>query len=96
MAREALGQLSFRSLESGLHVWVTLAPPWRAEAFLQEIRKAQVLAAGGEVFAVGHAPAPQAIRLSLGGAVSSEAELQKGFQIISEALKGRPQTVPTM
>jgi hypothetical protein len=39
---------------------------------------------------VGHVAAPQAIRISLGGATPSRTELQRGLEIIADLLSERP------
>ena len=90
LAGDILSGQSFRSLPSGLHIWLDLPEIWRAESFVAQLRAQGVAVTPAEAFAVGHGPSRQAIRVSLGGATPSRAELQKGLGILAELLRGRP------
>jgi DNA-binding transcriptional MocR family regulator len=90
LAAQALAGQSFRSLPSGLHLWLDLPETWRAESFVAQIRTQGVAVTPAEAFVVGHGPSRHAIRVSLGGATTSRAELQKGLDILAGLLRGRP------
>lgn len=90
LAAQSLAGQSFRSLPSGLHLWLDLPETWRAESFVAQIRTQGVAVTPAEAFVVGHGPSRHAIRVSLGGATTSRAELQKGLDILASLLRGRP------
>lgn len=90
LAHEILEGYSFRSLPTALHLWLDLPEAWRTESFVAELRRSGVAVTPAEAFAVGRGPARHAVRVSLGGATSSRAELQKGLEILGEVLQRRP------
>lgn len=90
LAAQSLVGQSFRSLPSGLHLWLDLPETWRAESFVAQIRTQGVAVTPAEAFVVGHGPSRHAIRVSLGGATPSRTELQKGLDILADLLRGRP------
>jgi DNA-binding transcriptional MocR family regulator len=90
LAGEILKGQSFRSLPTGLHIWLDLPEAWRDANFVAELRAQGVAVTPAKAFAVGHGPVHQAIRVSLGGATPSRPELQKGLEILSTQLRGHP------
>lgn len=90
LAAQSLVGQSYRSLPSGLHLWLDLPETWRAESFVAQIRTQGVAVTPAEAFVVGHGPSRHAIRVSLGGATPSRTELQKGLDILADLLRGRP------
>ncbi|MGE0240653.1 MAG: PLP-dependent aminotransferase family protein [Parvibaculaceae bacterium] len=90
LAAEILAGQSFRSLPTGLHLWLDLPEAWRAESFVAQLRAQGVAVTPAEAFAVGHGLSRHAIRVSLGGATPSRSELQKGLEILADLLRGRP------
>jgi len=90
LAAEALAGQTFRSPPTGLHLWLDLPETWRADSFVARIRTHGAAVTPAEAFAVGQGPSRQAIRVSLGGATPSHAELQKGLDILADLLRGRP------
>ncbi|WP_162918850.1 PLP-dependent aminotransferase family protein [Taklimakanibacter deserti] len=90
LAGEILAGQSFRSLPTGLHLWLDLPEAWRAESFVAQLRAQGAAVTPAEAFAVGHGPSRHAIRVSLGGATPSRTELQKGLEILADLLRGRP------
>jgi DNA-binding transcriptional MocR family regulator len=86
VARELLGHLDVRTLPTGMHAWLTLPRPWRAAALVERIGAQGVLATPAETFATGWSPAPQAIRISLGGAVAGIDVLRAGLELILATL----------
>lgn len=90
LAAEILEGYSFRSLPTALHVWLDLPEAWRAESFVAELRHLGVAVTPAEAFAVGRGATRHAVRVSLGGATKSRAELQEGLEILGEVLQRRP------
>ncbi|WP_137388935.1 PLP-dependent aminotransferase family protein [Rhodoligotrophos defluvii] len=89
MAADLLSGYQVSALPTGLHVWVTLPESWRAEGFVAAANSRGVAVTPAEAFMVGHGPAPQAVRLSLGGATPSRGELQQGLEIVAELLRSK-------
>ncbi len=92
-ARQALTMAALAGFDvSGhkrsFHAWLTLPAQWRAEAFAAEARERGVLVTPSEAFAVSR-PAPEAVRLALGGARGRE-ELQRGLATLRDLLEGEP------
>lgn len=71
------------------HVWMPLAPPLRAEEVCAELQRADVLVSPARHFTVGDAPAPNAIRISLGG-IEDRALLARALSEIDRQLSGSP------
>ena len=90
MVRKILGRLDVTALASSLHVWLRLPEPWRADGFAKQLRGEGVWVTPAEAFAVGQGAAPQAVRISLGGATPSRSQLQQGLEILARALESRP------
>lgn len=86
IAREIFGTTSVTTLPSGLHVWLNLPDRWRSESLKQEIRESGILVSPGEDFATAAAPAPPAIRISLGGGASSRQVLAESLKTIKAVL----------
>jgi DNA-binding transcriptional MocR family regulator len=63
----------FSALPSGMHIWLRLPDKWRSSALEREARASGVLLSASEVFAIG--PAPDAVRISLGGGAESREQL---------------------
>lgn len=75
-----------------LFAWLTVTPQWRVDNFVAVLRQRGIAVTPAEVFVVGQAPAPHAVRLSL-GATRSRAQLEQGLTIIAETLKRDPEPV---
>jgi DNA-binding transcriptional MocR family regulator len=73
------------------HLWLELPEPWRAEAFVEAARARGVLVSPPELFTVGRAAAPHAVRVCLGTPHGREA-LERGLRILAELLSSRPPT----
>jgi len=67
------------------HLWLVLPEPWRRDDFIAEAQRRGVKVTGGDVFAVGRASAPHAVRLGLCHPHSRE-ELARGLHILADAL----------
>lgn len=89
LAREVLKTADFASRPSGLHLWLQLPSPWRPVSFAEEARTRQVLVTPSEVFTTERAAAPNAVRVSLGGAVRSRDELVTGLNVLADLLARR-------
>lgn len=57
---------------TGLHVWLSLPSPWRAENFVSQLRVRRVAVTSAEPFVVGRAAEPHAVRLCVGGPDSAD------------------------
>lgn len=91
IARRILGPMIAVPSGPTYHIWHHLAEPWRATEFAAELRMGGVLVSPADFFATDRAPPPHAIRISL-GAVPDRTMLEKGLQIIGDALQRRPST----
>lgn len=91
-AREILGYPDLPPLCPTYHLWLPLPEPWLAGEFVAEVRRAGVLVAPAEVFAVDRTAAPHAIRISLGG-VQQRERLNNALRVISETLSLRVRAV---
>jgi DNA-binding transcriptional MocR family regulator len=85
IARRVLGRFPYQADPCGLHLWLGLPEPWGAEAFRVEAERRGVKVLSGELFAVGKAPAPHALRLALGRETSRE-RLSAGLETVAELL----------
>lgn len=78
MVAETLAGYSYEAVITAFNVWLHLPEQWRAAAFAERVAEKQVLIKPAEVFAAGQYPAPQAVRLCLGGDLS-RTKLQEGL-----------------
>jgi DNA-binding transcriptional MocR family regulator len=90
LVAEILEGQSFRSLPTGLNVWLDLPGAWRVESFVAALRAEGVAVTPAEAYAVGHGPSRQAVRISLGGATASYHVLRKGHENLARLLGERP------
>jgi DNA-binding transcriptional MocR family regulator len=90
LASQILEGFDYASLPTSLHLWLPLPDSWRAEGFVAQARARGLAVTPAEAFVVGHVAAPQAIRISLGGATPSRTELQRGLEIVADLLRERP------
>ncbi len=88
IACRVLGRFPYQAEPFGLHVWLPLPEPWRADTFGVEAERRGVKVLTGDIFAVGQAPAPQALRLALGRETSRE-RMTAGLEIVAELLGGK-------
>jgi DNA-binding transcriptional MocR family regulator len=89
-AREAIARAILEPVApalrcGGLHLWLELPRPWRAQAFQAAAERRQVRIVPAEMFAVGHTP-PEAVRLALGRPRSQE-QLRAGLMVICDLLR---------
>lgn len=74
----------YQTHPTGLHVWLELPTQWNQELFTHALREQGVSVAGGQSFAAA-VPAPNCLRISLGGA-KDQAELGRALQKIEALL----------
>ncbi len=86
IAARVLSNLPHKADPQGLHVWLPLPAPWRADDLRSAAEKRGVKILTGEVFAVGQQAAPQAVRLSLGCEADRE-RMTKGLAVVAELLE---------
>jgi DNA-binding transcriptional MocR family regulator len=80
LAGEMLGEVAHRRHPQGYHLWLELPPGMIAAELIGELRQTPLSLVAGERFAV-EAGAPQAVRVSLGGAKDAE-ELARALRIL--------------
>jgi DNA-binding transcriptional MocR family regulator len=87
IAREVLPPNSFDADPEGLHLWLRLPGNWNRRDFAAHLRRQDGLAVvPSDAFAVAtDAPAPDAVRISL-GAASGRAALRGALRSVAEAL----------
>lgn len=88
MARRALRRHSLTSRDDGLHVWLSLPGPWRADEFATYARSRGLTVMPSQDLAASSASGIQAVRLSLGAEPSLE-RLQQGLMGVDRILEGR-------
>lgn len=89
IAAAHLRNFDFRANPYGLHLWLNLPEPWRAEDFVVQAQRRGVRVASAGVFAVGRSPAPDAVRISL-TAPPDVGQLEKGLDILVSILESSP------
>jgi DNA-binding transcriptional MocR family regulator len=92
LAAKILGPKIGREISlPALHFWMPLPPPWRADELVREARMRGVILSPPELFVVGRASAPHAIRICL-GATRDRETLKRGLSVIASLLNAeRPQ-----
>ncbi len=73
LLRHHLGHFSLHYQEGSMHAWLELPAHWRSAAFIQACEESGVTIAGAELFAAGHFPSPQAVRLSISHPLDDQA-----------------------
>jgi DNA-binding transcriptional MocR family regulator len=96
LATDVLKGQTFRSLPTGINIWLDLPEAWRAERFVAALGAEGVAVTPAEAYAVGHGPSPHAVRVSLGGATPTRHELRNGLEILGHLLRKRPTFSPTV
>lgn len=74
--------------EAAFHTWLSLPAPWSRAVFVEALRRRGIGAVASDVFAVT-APAPEAVRLCLGGPVD-RAAVGAALETIGGLLAGAP------
>lgn len=87
LARDILPASLIQAHPEGLHLWLRLPAPWDRRDFIAHLRRERGLAAvPSDAFAVGPAPAPDAVRLAL-GAAPTRAALEHALRAVAGALR---------
>ncbi len=89
LAREWLGDLGASGRPHGNNLWLPLPEDLRAAELLAALEERGVRLTGPEPFCVGSEPAPQAVRLCLGGARSRHV-LEDALKALTETLQAPP------
>ncbi|NMO15220.1 PLP-dependent aminotransferase family protein [Pyxidicoccus fallax] len=96
LAREVLGDALPKAPRGPTyHLWLPLPGGWRAEPFTARARRRGVSVTPAEVFTVGPATAPAAVRVCL-GAPRTRASLEKGLRRLRETLEGGPEPLASI
>ncbi|UCG32529.1 MAG: PLP-dependent aminotransferase family protein [Phycisphaerales bacterium] len=85
LAREALGDYSYRSYASAYNILLDLPEEWKAGEFANEARRRGVALATASAFSVPGCQPPEAVRVSLGGA-RDRSELREALAVIAKIL----------
>jgi DNA-binding transcriptional MocR family regulator len=89
MCERVLGGRGIASHRSSPHVWLPLPEPWRGEAFFNAARARGVVVSPAELFTVGRAGAPHAVRVCIGTPRTHE-EVERGLALLAELLDTPP------
>ena len=89
LVRKHLGSIDSPSHPSSYQVWLPLPSPWRGEDFVVEARRRGVAVTSAELFVIGRASAPHAVRLAIGRPESRE-DCERGLVALAEALERAP------
>jgi DNA-binding transcriptional MocR family regulator len=87
-ARRVLRRHTLSSRDDGLHVWLTLPQPWRADEFATYARAEGLTVMPSQDLAATSSGSIQALRLSLGAEPSLD-RLKQGLTRIDRILQGR-------
>ena len=89
MATRLLAEFPSRTHPKSFGMLIPLPEPWRAQAFVAELKSKGVLVLPAETFAVVPATAPQAVRVCL-CAARGRAEVERGLDLLAETLRATP------
>ncbi len=87
IVRALLAEPAVATDSEGFHVWLKLPQSWSRGEFIARLRSMGVSAVSSDAFAV--APAPEAVRLSLGGPIT-RADLSRSLNAVSSLLSNTP------
>ena len=73
LLRHHLGRFNLHYQDGSMHAWLELPAHWRSAALIQAAEAAGIGLAGAELFAAGHFPSPQAVRLSISHPLDNQA-----------------------
>lgn len=82
-----LGRFKLHYTADSMHAWLELPPHWRSASFIQAAEAEGIGLAGAELFAAGHFPAPQAVRLSISHPLDNVA-LDRALAVLARLLEG--------
>lgn len=87
---QALGEQATASHRGSPHVWLPVPPPWRAEQLLRRARERQVAVSPADLFVVGRAQTPHAVRVCL-ATPRSRDDVRRGLDVLADLLAGVPE-----
>jgi DNA-binding transcriptional MocR family regulator len=82
---------SYASHADAFHLWLNLPAPWTSASFTSYLRGQGVGVVGSDAFTVAGSPAPEAVRVCLGGA-ADRMDFRHMVELIAEALALDPIT----
>jgi DNA-binding transcriptional MocR family regulator len=85
LAADILPPSSYVMHPEAFHLWLTLPAPWQRSAFSSRLRALDMSVVVSDAFAVTE-PAPEAVRISLGG-VLSRAEVRNALEFVTHVLE---------
>lgn len=85
MTRRILPGEELRTQPTSAHAWLRLPDPWRSVSFANVCQRCGVRVLAAEMFTLGRAQAPQAVRINVAAARSRE-QLQKALHGIRDLL----------
>lgn len=89
IAKSKFGSLDFVSSPFGMHIWLPLPEPWKAQDFVELARHEGVAVAASSNFRTGEEAAPEAVRVCVG--IGTEQELAKGLGIVARLAGSSPE-----
>jgi len=89
-AGDLLAGCAWQGHPEGLHLWLDLPAPWRADNFAQQVRLRDVAVSTLEPFVVGLGAEPHAVRLCL-GALLDDGEVERALSTIARVLTVGPE-----
>ena len=94
LAERILPRDSYSSQPEAFHLWINLPEQWDRLALTAQLRATGVGVVPSDAFAV-YGPAPQAIRVCIGG-ISKHDELRQALQQIADVLRESPSVRPAI
>jgi len=88
LARSVLRRATFDTQPEAFHLWLSVPPPWNRIEFATHLRAHGVGVVVADAFTVA-GPAPEAVRVCLGGAASRE-ECRHSLEVIEDAIEQLP------
>jgi DNA-binding transcriptional MocR family regulator len=89
-AQSLLAGMTWRAAPAGMHLWLQLPEPWRAQDAVAAARAEGVSLPATDLFVPGRAETPHAVRLAL-GAARDRAELERALGVLRRLLETRPE-----
>ncbi len=89
IARQVLRRADYVAKPEAFHLWLNIPPPWNRVEFMTHLRQQGVGVVVSDPFTVT-APAPEAVRVCLGGQATRE-ECRHTLEIIEDALERFPE-----
>ena len=90
LGARSLAGMSFRAAPAGMHLWLQLPEPWRAQDAVAAALAQGVSLPPTELFVPGRAETPHAIRIAL-GATKDHSELERALAVVRRLLEMRPE-----